>query len=1564
MTHEAPQDLPLSFVQEQLWFLDRLQPGSSLYNIPVALRLSGPLDAEALRLAFGEVMRRHDTLRVRFTDAGGVPRQTLSPDAGIELPLTDLNALDEERREDEARRLVAREAAIPFDLASGPLVRLLLLRLADEDHLLVVTGHHIVLDGASFGILFEELGTAYSALRHGRQPALPKLQMQYADYAREQRDRSYTEQLAFWRRRLADIPPVLQLPGDRPRPAVRSDRGAVERFELDGHLAHRLRMFSQGESTTVPTTLLSAFTTLLGRYCDQQDVVLGTVMYNRPEPEHELLIGYFANTVVLRTDLSGDPTFREVVRNVGETLLEAMDHEDVPFEEVVRAVQPERDASATPLIQVMFGAHHGELLGVPRLDGLTVDTVEVACGTAKFDLGLDVVLEEDRIVCELEYSTDLFDPATVRRMGGHLRRLLEGALGEPDRPIASLDLLTEAEREQILVEWNDTRADGTREHCLHRLFEDQAARTPDDVAVVWQDERLTYRELDERANQVAHTLRARGVGPEVSVGICLERSTATVTALLGVLKAGGGFVALDPDYPGERLAFMLADSRAALLLSESATARALPIGTELPALLLDTDAADIAARPVTPPATGVTPANLACLIYTSGSTGAPKCAALTHGNFTNYFHFFERTYDLSKKLRAHLQTASFAFDLFIADTMRALFTGATLVLCPREVALTPSLLYDLMVREGVNSAEFIPPLLRVLLDHVEESGQTLRFVDILMAGGDSWYVRDFERAKRLCSPDTLLIDTYGLTEAAIDNAHFVGEEAGDSPDSVVPIGRPIGNTQLYILNRAMQPMPVGVPGELYIGGAGVGRGYFGRPALTADRYVPDPFSGVPGSRLYRTGDLTRYRPDGTIEILGRADHQVKVRGYRIELGEIEEALRQHPVVEDALVLLHEKTLGDRHLVAYVSAAPGQWPADEDTRPEWQREVLARLKEQLRGRLPAYMVPSAVILLERMPLNSNGKLDRRALPSPVLELAQLGGGDAAPRTPVEEIVAGVWCDVIGVAAVGAHDNFFSLGGHSLLATRVLARLRDALGTELPVRAIYESPTVAALAERIETHRQGAAPRTPSIVPSPRLSGQPFPLSFAQQRLWFIDQLEPDSAAYHVPTPMRLHGPLDTEALRLSFQAVAERHEVLRTVFTTVDGVPQQVVRPTRPWELPLTDLTALPPEERRREAEQLVRDDAARPFDLAHGPLLRTALLRVAPQEHILLLTMHHIVTDGWSGSIFFEDLAALYAAHRRHETADLPELPLRYADFAEWQRERLHGKALEEHLGFWRRRLADAPRTIDLPVDRPRSSARGSAGGEVTFVLPAELLARLKALSRAEDTTLFMTLLAAFQALLARLTGQDDIVVATPTAGRDHTELERLVGFFVNTLAMRTDLSGDPAFHTLLERVRHVALDAYVHGELPFEKIVEELSPDRTVGHNPLAQVLFVLQNSPPETVELAGLTVEPEPCENAAAQFDLSMSLTETPTGLEGVLSYRTELFDPGTAERIADQWSVLLRGVADRPGTRISELPLTEGTTTPSPAATRRAAPPPPRRHCPRSSTRRPRALPIGPR
>ncbi|MEU3042501.1 amino acid adenylation domain-containing protein [Streptomyces diastaticus] len=1513
MHHEGRA--PLSLSQQQMWFMDRLQPDISLYNIPMAFRLRGDLDATVLKAALDEIVRRHHVLRTRFPEEAGVPSQVVDADVDTTWTEHDLTALPGAEREAEIVRRFDAESQAPFDLAAGPLFRVSLLRLDEADHVLVFVFHHIVFDGSSRGVFLRELTTLYTAGLRGERAEPPELKLQYADYAAWEREQDLTETLTYWEQKYKTVPPRLQLPTDRNRPAVQTYDGALERFEVSGGVGERLVGLSQQEGTSPFVTLLTAFQVLLARYTGQHDIAVAVPVFGRSRADTDALIGCFVNTLPVRVDLSGDPTFREALeRGTGEAL-DAFEHMGAQFDEIVRAVQPERDPSYAPLVQVSFGMLSDGMSDCLELPGIVVEELEHRRTTAKFDLSLDMLQTADGLVGEIEYNIDLFDAATIRRTVGHWLRLLEAVADDPDTRLSELPLLAAEEWQRTIVDWNRTEAEVPAPGLMHELFAEQARRVPDATAVVCGEERISYAELDRRANQLAHALRARGVDAEVSVGVCMVRSIETIVALLGILKAGGVYAPLDPEYPADRLTFMLQDSRTELLLTDSATMASLP-DLSVPCLLLDEERAVIDAQPTTALAVEVDPANLACMFYTSGSSGRPKCGMLSHANYVNYYRFWERTYlDDGTRMKVQMQMTSFAFDIFIADTTRALFSGATLVVVPRDVVMSPADLYALMVRENVNSAEFITPILAALVDYLEETGQTLDFMDLLCAGSDIWYAQDFLRTKSLCKPSTRLIAAYGTSETSNDNSTFEHVE-GEELDGIVPIGRPVSNTQLYVLDRHMQPVPTGVPGELHIGGVSLGRGYHRRPGLTAERFVPNPLSGEPGSRLYRTGDLARLRADGVLEILGRVDNQVKIRGFRIELGEIESALRDHPSVDNAVVIVSDRLAGERRLIGYVTFHPNGTGSGDP---------MADVRARLEAELPGYMVPSVLVTLDEMPLSANGKIDRRALPVPSEEMFTAGAPYVAPRTPVEQILADIWCDLLGVGRVGVHDDFFSLGGSSLLMTQVVSRIRAVWAIEVPVRSVYQFPTVAGLADHVASFGQRVGAGRKPIVRVPEADGADFETSYAQQQLWFHEQLNPDSATYNVPTVLRLRGDLDEAALENALHGLVARHETLRTVFLVAEGRLRQRVLPAAACSVTTVDLSGLAAEAREAELRRHVLEDEETPFDLLSGLLMRATLLRCAPDEHVLLLTLHHIATDGWSTAVLFDELAALYAEERDGVPAELPEHPVRYTDFAAWQRDWLRGGDARAQADYWRDRLAGAPAFSSLPADRVSAEAPSHAGGYVPVALGPELAARLKEQSRAAGGTLFMTLMASFQALISRYSGKSDVVVGTPSAGRTHVETERLVGFFVNMLPLRTDLSGEPTFRELVHRVRETSLQAYAHQDLPFEKIVEIVQPARSAHHNPLFQAVFVLDDTHVDAPRLPGIDAQELPAAYATSKFDLTLLVTEDAAGLHGGMSYKSDLFDPATMERFLADWRALLETVAADPDTVVATLPVT---------------------------------------
>ncbi len=1477
--------LPLSFAQERLWFLDQLEPGSPFYNIPAAVRLSGPIDAAALERAFQEIARRHRILRTAYTLAGGQPFQTADPRLGLPLRRIDLSALPAEPREAEARRLAETEARRPFDLQRGPVFRTTLLCLSMEEHALLLTLHHIAADGWSMGILMRELAELYGALLEGRPSPLPELPVQYSDYTLWQRGRLSGEilgqELSWWRERLAGAPALLELPTDRPRPAVQTFRGGRVRMALPPALFEGLEALGRRQGATPFMSVLAAFDALLARYTGQEDLVVGSPVAGRPLAELEGLIGFFVNTLVLRTDLSGDPGFAEILERVRQAATAAYAHQDLPFEKLVAELTPARTLAHAPLFQILLALQNAPAES-PRLGAAQASPFATEAATAKFDLTLTLSARGGRLAGSWLYNADLFDPATIARMAGHFERLVAAAVARPEAPLGSLTLLSEAERAQ-LMEWNETAAPFPG-YSIHRLFQEQAARTPHALAVAHGGRRLTYRELDERSSRLALRLRALGLPPEGRVALLLERSPELVVAALGVLKAGGAYLPLDPAYPAERLRFVLEDSGAAAVLTS-------------PDLRLEEDEAGPLGS-VPECADEPAPACLAYVIYTSGSTGRPKGVELTHAGLANLVAWHLRSCAVTPADRASL-LAGTGFDASIWEIWPYLLAGASLHVTPDELRASPSRLLGWLAAERITLSFLPTPLAEACLaEDALPAGLALR---VVLTGGDRLH-----RAPRPGLPFRL-VNHYGPTESTVvATAGAVEPGSGRTP----PIGRPIGNTRVHLLDRGLRAVPAGVPGELCLGGAGLARGYLGRPDLTAERFVPSPF-GEPGERLYRTGDLARFLPDGSLDFLGRVDHQVKLRGFRIELGEIEAALLRHPQVREAAVLVQGEG-AERRLVAYLGTerAEGELKA-------------ADLRSFLLRDLPEPMVPAAFLVLAELPLTANGKVDRRALAEiqPAAPAAEAG---EETRTPIEEMVAEIWREVLRLDTIRAEDDFFELGGHSLLATQVVARARDAFGVDLALRSLFETPTLSGWAGQAERALRAArGVQIPPLAPLPPiLRVGDLRLSFAQERLWFLDQLEPASPFYNLTVARRLLGVLEPAALARAFQEIVRRHEVLRTTFAVIDGEPVQVVAPELRLRLPRIDLSALP--EREAELKRLGDAESRRPFDLARGPLLRTTLVRLAEGEHALLLVMHHITSDGWSMGVLWRELSALYDAFREGRASPLPGLPVQYADFAAWQRGWLSGDTLEREAGWWKERMAGAPALLELPTDRPRPAVQSFRGETLKVWLPPHLGEALGAFARRRGATLFMGILAAFDALLHRYTGQPDLVVGSPVAGRNWREVEPLIGLFINTLVLRADLSGDPSFAALLSRVTRSTVDVYTHQELPFEKLVAELSTARTLAHAPVFQVMLILQNAPRGEGRLGDLVLRGQDVDPGTSKFDLRLALSEWQRGLGGSLVYNRDLFDGSTIARFWVHFGELLSGVLADPERRLSELAL----------------------------------------
>ncbi|ATY11274.1 non-ribosomal peptide synthetase [Amycolatopsis sp. AA4] len=1427
---DREDDLPLSSAQSRMWFLQQLEPGTAAYNVCLAIDLRGDLDRPALQRSFQRLVERHEILRTRYLPgADGEPRQVVDPFAVVTMAETDLRGLPADRRDAAVESSAREESAHGFDLAKEHSLRLKLLRRADNDYVLVLTVHHIAWDGFTFNALSHDLSALYREDTTGRPAGLEPLPVQYADFALWQRktftDDRLAKDLDYWRAALDPMPESLPLPTDFPRPATRSSRGDRRMRTFGTDVTERVTAFAHDRGVTPFMVVFAAYAALLHRYTGATDVPIGSASMNRDAGEVERLVGNFGNTLVLRADLSGQPSFADLVSRVQRVCTDGYAHQDLPFDVLVEKLRPPRTAGRSVLFDVML------LFLAQGLRGFDFPGIETAWrtvhnDTTQFDLALEAFLAGGRMRIEATYSTDLYAAPTIDRFLDHLESLLRHALAAPDTPVARLAYHS--------AEIPAGRSAEAPETTLAELFASQAARTPDAEAVRFGSDSLTYAELDAKAAGLAGQLAAAGVGPERIVGIRQDRSLDLIVSLLAVHKAGGAYLPLDPSYPADRLEFMIEDAQPAVVLP-------CPLENSVET-------------------TPASPDNAAYVIYTSGSTGRPKGVVVTHRAIVNRLRWMQHEYHLTADDRVLQKTPS-SFDVSVWEFFWPLIAGATLVLAKPGGHKDPDYLAELITRERITTVHFVPSMLRAYGDRplpkrVITSGEAL--------------------PSDLALPQ--LHNLYGPTETAVDVTYWPAVEGAGT--GIVPIGRPVWNTRLHVLDSALQPVPPGVEGELYLAGVQLARGYLNRPALTASRFVAAPN----GQRLYRTGDLVRWRADGVVEFVGRADDQVKLRGFRIELGEVEAALTALPRITGAAVVLRPE---QQQLVAYiVGDATGA------------RHALAKT-------LPDHLIPSVVVELDELPLSPSGKLDRRALPAPTSAVT-----DDEPGTERERALAMLFADLLGLDRVGVHDDFFALGGHSLLATKLVGRARAELGAELTIGTVFDAPTVARLAAILDDRGKTRPALTPMTRP------RRLPLSFAQQRLWFLYRLEGASATYNVPFAVRLDGQLDVDALRAALSDVVGRHEVLRTIYPEFEGKPYQQV-------LGWTPTLAI---------GGTVREAAQRAFELDREPPFEARLIRDG-DSHVLSLLTHHIASDGWSTERLVADLTTAYAARCAGRRPAWTPLPVHYADYVLWQRDLLGNDADPDSLAstqleYWRTALADLPEELPLPTDRPRPATASFAGDAVRFQLSAETRAALHKLARETGSTVFMTVQAAFAALLGALGAGDDIPIGSPVAGRTDAALDSLVGFFVNTLVLRTDLTGDPTFRQLVDRVRRTDLDAFAHQDLPFERIVEAVNPARSLGKHPLFQVMFAYQQAAAETAPFGEAALREEHVGFYAARTDLSCHLFEHAGGIDGWLVYSRDLFDQSTVDDMATRFVRYTESLVTEPDRPLSATTvLTEG-------------------------------------
>ena len=1511
------QKFPLSFAQQRLWFINQLQPGQTVYSIPAALRLQGSLQVELLQRCLNEIMARHEILRTQFIAEAGEPFQVVQPQQSVPLPVIDLDD-GEQHITPYLQALVA----LPFDLTTGPLLRCQLLRLSKTDHVLALSIHHIVADYWSLRVLMKEIALLYQAFSQAQPSPLPDLPIQYADYAvwqQDQQTQQLDEQLDYWLTQLASPPILLQLPTDHPRPAVQTFRGARCSFDLSQQLSADLSRLAQQHQATLFMTLLAAFKVLLYRYSGQVDILIGSTVTNRDRNEIQNLIGLFVNNLVFRTQINPALTFQQLLAQVKQTALDAYAHQDISFEQVVDALKIDRQLSHNALFQVMFILHNTPKAAI-TLPELTVTALELTNHASRFDLSLDMYETETGLTGVFEYNTDLFEAATINRLVTHFKTLLTAIVTQPDTAIGLLPLLPQSELDTLNA-WNQTDA-VIPVVCAHQLIEAQVERVPDAIALtidhILTDNLLsqfivpanswTYQQLNQQANQVAHFLTTQGVSKGSRIALALNRSAELVIAILAVLKLGSTYIPLDPTHPTKRLQHVLQDAEVALVLTADEALSNHDLSSEFKLIDLKEQKDFIEQQPLENLSVPITPDDLAYIIYTSGSTGKPKGVPICHRSLVNLLIAMAKAPGITAE-DTLLAVTTVAFDIATLELLLPLTVGARLAVASPDTINDASRLMAQIARDKITIMQATPATWWLLLESGWEVEETLK----ILCGGEAL---DPVLAQELLPRCRELWNMYGPTETTIwSGALRIG--ADDLKDNIVPIGGPIDNTQFYILDTQQQPVPIGVPGELHIGGAGLSPGYWNRPDLTKEKFIRTPAEKVGSAHptsfhtypLYKTGDLARYRPNGTLEYLGRLDHQIKLRGFRIELGDIETALTQHPEIDQALVVLWQTASDEPLLVAYCNV----WPKAEIAEPQ-------AIRHYLNEHLPTYMVPSTYVLLDEFPLTPNGKIDRKALPDPIVE--PISTSTIPPQTPTEKQLAEIWTEILNCSVINATDNFFELGGHSLLAARIIARTQPAFGVNISLRALFEHPSLSDFARVID---QTLADQTfNAIQPIPR--DQPLPLSYAQQRQWVLAQLEPESAFYNIPAAVRLEGDFSLEFLERSLEILYQRHEGLRTGFKSVDGAAKLVIldqiRPTVTWVELSEGLSEGLLETIEKNIQACLQTEATKPFDLEAAPLMRVQVIQLGTQDHVVSLVLHHIVADAGSIGLLVRELVYVYGQLQAKQPVELTPLSVQYVDYAAWQR----NLDTEQQLIYWQQQLADTPPLLMLPTDYPRPATQQFEGRTHQFTLTAAQASALKHLGQQHGATLFMTILTAFKVLLHRYSGASDLVVGTPVAHRPQAELENVFGMFVNTLVLRSDFSRTVSFTELLKQVRGTALDAYANQDVPFEQVIDTLNIPRNWSHSPLFQVMFVWQATTPEQLAThdTELTWSPITLSSNTTKVDLTLIMTEKDGSLSGKFEYRQDLFKPGTIQAMAEAFCTLLDAIIQTPEKTVSGLPL----------------------------------------
>jgi amino acid adenylation domain-containing protein len=1495
-----------SFAQERQLFLFELEgPASTTNNIPWNLELSGLLNAPILADAINTVVERHESLRTSFHFDDGIGMQTIYPPEPISIALIEATYSDVDHYIQEFETHL-------FDIRSGPLIKAAILRLSVTEHILLLTIDHIVADGWSMSVLLHELTQIYNARTEGVEPTLPDLTAQYADYSVWQRNNLqqdfFQQQVAYWVKHLTRCPTLLSLPYDRPRPARQTFNGSSTRFLLTENLQEQLKQFCQSEGTTLFMVLLTGFYILLSRFSGQSDICVGTPIANRQHSALNQLVGFFANTLALRSTVERQTTVHELLHSTKSMAREAYANQDVPFEYLVEKINPQRDASHSPIFQVMLS-----LQNVAKeefsFSGVNAKVLPRTTTRSQFDMNLTLTEKNNGISAEFEYNSDLFDQSTIDRFSQYYQKILNLLVSQPSLTVSETFRLLEMDNFERLQRWNNTQQPIPNPECVHILFEQQVRQSPSSTAVIFENHEISYFDLNRQSNQLAHYLISKGIGPDQLVALHVDDPLMKVTGLLAILKAGAAYLPIDSSHPKKRIEYILTDSCATLLIYDSEEASKLLQNSKQKHLSLHSVKTTINQQSTDNPIADVKLDNLIYVIYTSGSTGTPKAVMVQHASFLNHMTWMTDHLDIGPQDKVFHKTP-LSFDASGWEWALPLITGATLVLSKAYGHRESDYLINIINDHQITVFQATPSQLSSIA--TVQNLDNMRSLRYLFCGGEPLPRELLQKLKKVNSKTTLY-NLYGTTETSIDSTYWAFNKAS-SPEEVY-IGRPISNTQVYVLDNELTPVPVGVAGELYIGGEGLARGYLNDPALSAQSFIPDPFSTKPGARLYKSNDIVRYRTGGTLEYIQRGDDQVKIAGVRIEPSEIRHIITRQPEVRDAAVICHsdQSNASNKHLAAYVVFKP---QTDFDC---------AKLRQRIAEVLPEYMLPRVMVELSRLPLTNNGKIDKAALPKQTTRYA-CAAQHIKPATNTQHKLVAIWAELLELPVndIGITDNFFHLGGHSLLLTRAKIRLHTQFSVDIALSDMFALPTIELLSSKIDQlpriyandHFQNQA-----VTPTQTNAVNP-PLSFAQQRLWFVNQYEDQiDISYNMPMVIRLVGDLDVHAVRSSINTLILRHEILRTSFQLAQGQPVQVVAPMLELNIPMQSISPA-------DLDEHILKHIKHVFDLSKGPLIFVQLLEVKPDEFYLLINMHHIISDGWSLGIFNRELSELYAAYTSGQAHSLSPLPIQYRQFSEWQRQWLNGELIEQQVEYWKRQLANLPPYLALPTDKPRPQTLSLQGDHQYFSYDTDISHRVKQFCQQENVTLFMLTLAVFNLLLSRYSGSDDIFVGSAVANRGHPNLEPLIGFFVNMLVMRTKVTAKHSFSDYLQHVKQVTLEAYDHQDVPFESIVDQLQPERTTAHHPIFNVCFGVQNSPDESLHLDGLSATSEEIDFKISKYDLFLQLFDVESDdkntkvLKGSLEYNTNLYTHSSAERLLQHFENLLKAVITTPESKLSSF------------------------------------------